>query len=82
MGAVYKSADLSTGFKVSILVNLSIDKNVASKQNVSIANLKVKKFITKDAVIFPIDIDFERTHTGEDTGTEQVCYKDNFSFKE
>jgi len=35
MGAVYKAADLSSGFKV-------------------------KKFITKDAVVFPIDVDFER----------------------
>merc|ERR1719244_1501376 len=35
MGAVYRAADLSTGFKV-------------------------KKFLTKDAVIFPIDVDFER----------------------
>ena len=35
MGAVYKAADLSTGFKV-------------------------KKFITKDAVLFPIEVDFER----------------------
>ncbi|XP_046664978.1 hypoxia up-regulated protein 1 isoform X1 [Homalodisca vitripennis] len=35
MGAVYKAADLSTGFKV-------------------------KKFITKDAVLFPIQVVFER----------------------
>ena len=34
MGAVYKAADLSSGFKV-------------------------KKFITRDAVIFPIDVDFK-----------------------
>ncbi|XP_044750034.1 hypoxia up-regulated protein 1 [Coccinella septempunctata] len=35
MGAVYKAADLSTGFQV-------------------------KKFITKDAVLFPIQVNFER----------------------
>jgi len=35
MGAVYKAADLSTGFKVT-------------------------KFITKDAVLFPIQIVFQR----------------------
>jgi len=40
MGAVYKAADLSTGFKV-------------------------KKFITKDAVVFPIDVDFEREYETE-----------------
>jgi hypoxia up-regulated 1 len=43
MGAVYRAADLSTGFKV-------------------------KKFLTKDAVIFPIDVDFERV-LEEDEGT-------------
>lgn len=36
MGAVYKAADLSTGFKVA-------------------------KFITKDAVVFPIQVTFERS---------------------
>jgi len=41
MGAVYKAADLSSGFKV-------------------------KKFITRDAVIFPIDVDFERPVMDED----------------
>ncbi|XP_054262425.1 hypoxia up-regulated protein 1 [Macrosteles quadrilineatus] len=41
MGAVYKAADLSTGFKV-------------------------KKFITKDAVIFPIQVLFERETTSEE----------------
>lgn len=49
MGAVYKAADLSSGFKV-------------------------KKFITKEAVIFPIDVDFERefeTDAGE-KGTKKV----------
>jgi len=35
MGAVYKAADLSSGFKV-------------------------KKFITKEAVVFPVDVTFER----------------------
>lgn len=40
MGAVYKGADLSTGFKV-------------------------KKFITKDAVVFPIQVVFERETNGE-----------------
>merc|ERR1712142_311091 len=41
MGAVYRSADISTGFKV-------------------------KKFLTKDAVLFPIDVDFSREIEGED----------------
>merc|ERR1719317_546649 len=41
MGAVYRSADISTGFKV-------------------------KKFLTKDAVLFPIDVDFTREIEGED----------------
>jgi len=41
MGAVYKAADLSTGFKV-------------------------KKFITKDAVVFPVLVDFEREAENED----------------
>merc|ERR1711970_1093703 len=41
MGAVYRSADISTGFKV-------------------------KKFLTKDAVMFPIDVDFTRELEGED----------------
>merc|ERR1719435_662484 len=43
MGAVYRAADLSTGFKV-------------------------KKFLTKDAVIFPIDVDFERALESEEGG--------------
>merc|ERR1711981_202895 len=42
MGAVYKAADLSSGFKV-------------------------KKFITRDAVILPIDVNFER-HFEDDEG--------------
>merc|ERR1712107_578987 len=46
MGAVYKAADLSTGFKV-------------------------KKFLTKDAVIFPIDVDFSRALEGEE-GVKKV----------
>merc|ERR1711874_525505 len=41
MGAVYRSADISSGFKV-------------------------KKFITKDAVLFPIDVDFTREIEAED----------------
>merc|ERR1711994_912947 len=41
MGAVYKAADLSSGFKV-------------------------KKFITRDAVIFPIDVDFKRPIENDD----------------
>jgi len=41
MGAVYRSADISTGFKV-------------------------KKFLTKDAVLFPIDVDFTREIEAED----------------
>merc|ERR1712107_584008 len=46
MGAVYKAADLSTGFKV-------------------------KKFLTKDAVVFPIDVDFSRALDGEE-GVKKV----------
>ena len=42
MGAVYKAADLSSGFKV-------------------------KKFITRDAVVLPIDVNFER-HFEDDSG--------------
>merc|ERR1719187_2602503 len=45
MGAVYKAADLSTGFKV-------------------------KKFLTKDAVIFPIDVDFTRALEVEEGSAE------------
>merc|ERR1719419_642762 len=45
MGAVYRSADISTGFKV-------------------------KKFLTKDAVIFPIDVDFSREIEAEDETSE------------
>merc|ERR1712025_875557 len=41
MGAVYRSADISTG-------------------------VKVKKFLTKDAVILPIDVDFEREIESEE----------------
>lgn len=44
MGAVYKAADLSTGFKVT-------------------------KFLTKDAVIYPIQVVFERA---TEDGTKQV----------
>lgn len=44
MGAVYKAADLSTGFKVA-------------------------KFITKDAVLYPIQVTFERI---ADDGVKQV----------
>merc|ERR1712061_722223 len=46
MGAVYKAADLSTGFRV-------------------------KKFLTKDAVVFPIDVDFARALDGEE-GVKKV----------
>merc|ERR1712002_1440229 len=46
MGAVYKAADLSTGFKV-------------------------KKSLTKDAVVFPIDVDFSRALEGEE-GVKKV----------
>merc|ERR1719206_767870 len=45
MGAVYRSADISTGFK---------------------HQTTVKKFLTKDAVLFPIDVDFTREIEGED----------------
>merc|ERR1719319_467907 len=44
MGAVYKAADLSTGFRV-------------------------KKFITKEAVMFPIEVEFERKYN-DDSGQE------------
>merc|ERR1739844_447054 len=44
MGAVYKAADLSTGFRV-------------------------KKFITKEAVVFPIEVEFERKYE-DDAGAE------------
>ncbi|CAG7836274.1 unnamed protein product [Allacma fusca] len=47
MGAVYKAADLSTGFKV-------------------------KKFLTKDAVIFPIWVDFEREIENEGSNTKTI----------
>ncbi|XP_046384105.1 hypoxia up-regulated protein 1 [Ischnura elegans] len=43
MGAVYRAADLSAGFKV-------------------------KKFITKDAVLFPIQVTFEREVEGKEGG--------------
>lgn len=46
MGAVYKAADLSTGFKV-------------------------KPFLTKDAVIFPIQVTFEREVEGQ-TAPKQI----------
>merc|ERR1711973_433124 len=46
MGAVYKAADLSSGFKV-------------------------KKFITKEAVIFPLDVNFERELDGEEGETKK-----------
>lgn len=46
MGAVYKAADLSQGFKV-------------------------KKFITKDAVLFPIQIVFDRNVDG---ATKRVSF--------
>lgn len=55
MGAVYKAADLSTGFKV-------------------------KKFVTKDAVIFPILVDFEREADNEDgTKTLKIIRRTLFS---
>ncbi len=49
MGAVYKAADLSTGFKV-------------------------KKFVTKEGVLFPIDVDFAREFENDDgtQGTKEV----------
>lgn len=49
MGAVYKAADLSSGFKV-------------------------KKFITKEAVVFPVEVNFERDLEGDegDSGTKKV----------
>jgi len=47
MGAVYKAADLSTGFKV-------------------------KKFITKDAVLFPVQVLFERAGEGKKYGKKTL----------
>merc|ERR1719410_3036011 len=47
LGSVYRTADISTGFKV-------------------------KKFITKDAVVFPIDVDFTREVEAVDDGEETV----------
>jgi len=32
----------------------------------------VKKFITRDAVVFPIDVDFERHYNDEESGDEQT----------
>lgn len=52
LGSVYKSADISSGFKV-------------------------KKFITKDAVIFPIDVDFSR----EIEADEETSESSEASFK-
>ena len=46
MGAVYRAAELSTGFKT-------------------------KKFLTKEGVLFPIDVDFERPIEADD-GTADV----------
>ncbi|XP_065201452.1 hypoxia up-regulated protein 1 [Planococcus citri] len=47
LGAAYKAADLSTGFKV-------------------------KKFITKDAVIFPIQVTFEREKSDVEKESKQI----------
>merc|ERR1711990_1320279 len=47
MGAVYRSADISTGFKV-------------------------KKFLTKDAVVFPIDVDFSRALEPDEENSENT----------
>ena len=47
LGSVYRTADISTGFKV-------------------------KKFITKDAVVFPIDVDFSREVEAVDDGEEKT----------
>jgi len=60
MGAVYKAADLSSGFKV-------------------------KKFITKEAVLFPIDVNFEReldpseVEGGAEAGTTKKVRRTLFS---
>jgi len=48
MGAVYRAADLSTGFKV-------------------------KKFLTKDTVLFPIDVDFERVLEAEEGSGDEAA---------
>jgi len=47
LGSVYRTADISTGFKV-------------------------KKFITKDAVVFPIDVDFTREVEAVDDGEDKT----------
>ena len=47
LGAVYRTADISSGFKV-------------------------KKFITKDAVVFPIDVDFSREVEASEDGDEKT----------
>lgn len=52
LGAVYKAADLSQGFKV-------------------------KKFVTKDAVVFPIQITFDRT---VDNKVKQVYCDQYYNF--
>jgi hypoxia up-regulated 1 len=49
MGAVYRAADLSTGFQV-------------------------KKFLTKDSVIFPIVVDFERELDPDEDGKKVVKF--------
>ena len=33
---------------------------------------KVKKFITRDAVVFPIDVDFERHYSSDESGDEHT----------
>jgi len=53
MGAVYRSADISTGFKV-------------------------KKFLTKDAVVFPIDVDFAREIASEASEGEEASTDTGF----
>lgn len=50
MGAVYRSADISTGFKV-------------------------KKFLMKDAVLLPIDVDFARVIDTEEASGEHAVKK-------
>lgn len=47
LGAVYRAADLSTGFQV-------------------------KKFLTKDAVVYPIEVDFERELDANEDGKKVV----------
>ena len=45
---------------------------VGSTSHPSVYLFQVKKFITRDAVVFPIDVDFERHYNDEESGDEQT----------